>query len=218
MSAEFVLYSYFRSSSTYRVRIALNYKEIKYDIKPIHLLKDGGQQKTADYKRVNPMGEVPCLFHNGNYLGQSMAIIEYLEEVKPNPSIFPKGPAEKAKVRQIAESINSGIQPIQNLKVLQKLQSDFSATEDQKTNWNRHWINEGFLAIEKILEQTSGTYSFGNNVTLADFYLVPQVFNAKRFGVDMLKFPNIDRINEACLKLEAFFKASPEQQIDFEKR
>lgn len=213
-----VLYSYFRSSSTFRVRIALNLKEVSYDLVPIHLLKDGGQQNQESYRKINPMGEVPCLVHNGIAIGQSMAIIEYLEATFGGSNLFPALAVEAAQVRQVCEIINSGIQPIQNLKVLQKLQKDFKATEEAKSNWAKFWITDGFKALEKILKSTAGSYSFKNKISAADCFLIPQVFNANRYGVDMAQFPTIQRVYDLCMKLDAFVKAAPENQPDFESR
>ncbi len=218
MSSPLVLYSYFRSSSSFRVRIALNLKDIPYEIKPIHLLKDGGEQRKDDFKKMNPMGEVPCLFHDGKYLAQSMAIIEYIDGNFPGHSLFPPIPLDAAKVRQVCEIINSGIQPIQNLKVLQKIEKDFGANEEAKNKWAHYWIQDGFMALEKILEPMAGTYSHKNKLSAADCFVIPQVFNAKRFNVDMSQFPTIQRIFDACMNIPAFIKASPEKQPDFEQR
>ena len=212
------LYSYFRSSSSFRVRIALNLKKIEYDIKPIHLLKDGGEQRKDDYKKLNPMGEVPCLLHDGKYFAQSMAIIEYIDGNFPGHALFPPIPFDAAKVRQICETINSGIQPIQNLKVLQKLEKDFGANEETRNKWAQYWIQDGFVALEKILEPVAETYSHKNKLSAADCFVIPQVFNAKRFNVEMTQFPTIQRIFDSCMTVPAFAKAAPENQPDFEKR
>ncbi|OQW50577.1 MAG: hypothetical protein A4S09_01940 [Proteobacteria bacterium SG_bin7] len=211
------LYSYFRSSSSFRVRIALNLKDIEYEIKPIHLLKDGGQQKKDNYKKFNPMGEVPCLVHDGKYLAQSMAIIEYIDGNFPGHALFPAIPYDAALVRQICEIVNSGIQPIQNLKVLQKIEKDFGADQDTKNKWAHYWIQEGFVALEKILESLAGSYSYKNKLSAADCFVIPQVFNAKRFSVDMKQFPTIQRIFDSCMNVPAFERAAPENQPDFEK-
>lgn len=213
-----ILYSYFRSSSSFRVRIALNLKGLQYEIKPVHLIKGGGEQHSIEYKKINPLGEVPCLIHDEKAIGQSMAIIEYIDQIffDEGTRLFPKDPVHAAYVRQICESINSGIQPIQNLKVLQKIEKDFGANQDVKNSWAKHWITEGFIGLEKILEKHSGKFTFGNDVTAADCFLVPQVFNAKRFSVDMLPFKKIQKAFDACMSLPAFTKASPENQQDFE--
>lgn len=212
------LYSYFRSSSSFRVRIALNLKEIEYEIKPIHLLKEGGEQRKDDFKNLNPMAEVPCLLHDGKYLAQSMAIIEYIDMAFAGHALFPPIPTDAAKVRQICEIINSGIQPIQNLKVLQKIEKDFGASEEVKNKWAHYWIQEGFVALEKTLEPVAGVYSHKNKLSAADCFVIPQVFNAKRFNVDMNQFPTIQKIFDSCMNIPAFVKASPENQPDFEKR
>lgn len=211
-----ILYSYFRSSSSYRVRIALNLKGLEYEIKPVHLLKNKGEQNAADYKKINPMGEVPCLIHNGTSIGQSMAIIEYIDKCFIDHPLFPATPKDGAVVRQICEIINSGIQPIQNLKVLQKLEKDFSATQEIKNAWAKHWITEGFGGLEKTLEGSSGIYCFGDTLTAADCFLVPQVFNANRFSVDLSKYKNIQKVYSSCITLPAFKKAAPENQADAE--
>ncbi|ESO91951.1 hypothetical protein LOTGIDRAFT_121608 [Lottia gigantea] len=204
-----ILYSYFRSSCSWRVRIALNIKGIEYEYKAVHLLNNGGEQRSEDYSSKNPMQQVPSLeTSNGDVLTQSLPIMEYLEEQYPSPSLLPKDSIQRAQIRALAEMINSGIQPLQNLTVLQYLK------EDQKAEWSKHWIHNGFVALEKTLEKTSGKYCFGDNITLVDCCLPPQVFNANRFKVDMAEFPVISRINEDLGKIEAFKLAQPSQQPD----
>ncbi|XP_064600343.1 maleylacetoacetate isomerase-like [Liolophura sinensis] len=203
-----VLYSYYRSSCAWRVRIALALKGIDYEYVPVHLVKDGGQQHKEDYKTMNPMAQVPTLLIDGLTLTQSIAIIEYLDETRPSPPLLPSDPKDKVKVRMIAETIASGIQPLQNLAVL--LQLD----EDKRPAWGNRCIDTGFQAVEAMLSQTAEKYSYGNSLTVADLCLVPQVYNANRFKVDMSKFPTISRVHDELAKLEAFKKAHPSQQPD----
>jgi maleylacetoacetate isomerase/maleylpyruvate isomerase len=212
--SDFVLYNYFRSSTSYRVRIALNLKNIIFQYKPIHLLNNGGEQHSAEYRAINPMGGVPSLVHNGKVLSQSRAILEYLDEVLPSPALLPSGAYEKAKVRQICDNINCEMHPLMNLRVTQYLEKNFAMTEQQKNQWMQNWSSQGFLAIEKILFQTAGKYSYGDQITLADIFLIPQIFSALRFNIDLGPYPIIRKINEECLKLAAFQKAHPYRQVD----
>ncbi|XP_066280112.1 uncharacterized protein [Branchiostoma lanceolatum] len=203
-----LLYSYFRSSCAWRVRIALNLKGIEYDQAAVHLMKDGGQQNSEEYKQKNPMAQVPTLMIDGNKLTQSMAIMEYLEETRPDPPLLPKDPAARAKVRMIAETVNAGIQPIQNLSVLQKV------GDERKMEWGHYWIDRGFTALETALSETAGKYCVGDQVTMADLCLVPQLYNATRFKVDLSKFPTITRVCGNLAELEAFKAADYSRQPD----
>lgn len=212
--SEFALYSYFRSSSAFRVRIALSLKGIKYEYRPVHLINNGGEQNSPDYKRLNPVGEVPTLIHGNRPISQSIAIIDYLDHVQAEPRLFPVDPYARARVLQVCEIINSGIQPIQNLKVLQELERRCGFDQKKKTEWASHWIHDGFVGLEKFLEATAGTYCFGHQVTAADIYLVPQVFNAYRFNVPLEGFPVINRVHQACMLLAPFKDAAPEVQPD----
>jgi maleylacetoacetate isomerase len=214
MASDVVLYSYFRSSAAYRVRIALHLKNIPHEYRAIHLLNSGGEQNKQDYLKVNPMGEVPCLVHKDQPIGQSMAIVEYLDAIWPVPPLFPKDPYRAALVRQLCENINAGIHPIQNLKVLQELERRFSVDQDVKNDWAAYWIARGFIGVERMLEKTAGRYCVGNEITAADLFLVPQVVNAKRYNVDMGAFPRIQKVNDECMKLTAFIKAGPKEQPD----
>eukprot|EP00005_Dracoamoeba_jomungandri_P001276 CAMPEP_0174253054 /NCGR_PEP_ID=MMETSP0439-20130205/2445_1 /TAXON_ID=0 /ORGANISM="Stereomyxa ramosa, Strain Chinc5" /LENGTH=213 /DNA_ID=CAMNT_0015333861 /DNA_START=19 /DNA_END=660 /DNA_ORIENTATION=- len=209
-SSKVVLYSYWRSSCSYRVRIALAMKKIPYEYKAVHLVKDGGEQLQQAYADLNPSKELPTLHIDGVDLGQSLAILEYLDETRPDPPILPSSPTLRAQVRNIALVISADIQPVQNLRVLKYVGLD------KKIEWGKHWITLGFEALEKILERTSGKYCVGDEVTMADLCLVPQVYNANRFGVEMDKFPNISRINEALCELPAFVEAHPDNQPDAE--
>ena len=209
-----VLFSYYRSSSSYRVRIALHFKELDFEYRAVHLVKDGGEQKKDDYLALNPMGEVPCLVHNGQAIAQSVAIIEYLEALKPEPRLYPGAAPGIARIRQVCEMVNSGIQPVQNLKVLKELDKRFHTGPEGKADWARLWIKRGFEALERKVRETAGQFCMGDEVTAADAFLVPQIFNAKRYQVDMDLFPTLNRINTNCLALAAFQKAEPSRQPD----
>ncbi|XP_013408478.1 maleylacetoacetate isomerase isoform X2 [Lingula anatina] len=207
-----ILYTYFRSSASWRVRVALAYKGLEYESRPISLIKDGGQQKSAEYTALNPLQQVPCLIIDGATLTQSLPIIEYLEETRPNPPLLPKDPVLRAKARQIAEIINAFTQPLSNLAV-QAVVGEWCGN-DKKGEWARIWIDRGFTGLEKVLEKTAGKYCIGDEITIADVALGPQIFNANRFKVDMTKFPIISRIVEELYKHEAFKAADPSRQPD----
>jgi len=207
MSENIVLYSYFRSSASWRVRIALAHKDIKYETKAVHLLKNGGEQNTDEYKKLNPMSQLPSLCIDGITLTQSLPVMEYLEERNASPSLLPKDMAGKAKVRAISEIINSGTQPLQNLAVLQKV-------GEGKQEWAKFYITKGLLAVEAMLEKTAGIYCYGDEVTMADMCLVPQVYNAERFSCDMSQFPLIKKVHEGLIKLPAFIAADCFRQPD----
>ncbi|KAM4661869.1 maleylacetoacetate isomerase isoform 3-T3 [Discoglossus pictus] len=207
MIKKVLLFGYFRSSCSWRVRIALALKGIEYDLRPINLIKDGGFQLTDEYKKVNPMQQVPALRIDGVTLSQSLAIIEYLEETRPNPPLLPRDPKKRAQVRMISDHIVSGIQPLQNLAVLQKV-------GDKNLEWAQYFIIRGFQALEKLLQDTAGHYCVGDKVTMADLCLVPQVANAERYKVDLTPFPTIAKINQSLLQLEAFQVSHPSRQPD----
>ncbi|MBT8048911.1 MAG: maleylacetoacetate isomerase [Xanthomonadales bacterium] len=212
---ELVLYSYWRSSSAYRVRIALNLKGIEYRQLPVHLVREGGEQHRAEYRAINPLGLVPALVHNGHTLVQSMAICEYLEQVFPAQPLLPADAAERARVRGIAQSITSEIQPLNNLGVINYLKRELEAGDNQVNDWYGHWIARGFSAVESWLSAASaGTCCHGDAPTLADCFLVPQVYNAERFACDLEPYPNIRRITAHCRALPAFQRAAPENQPD----
>lgn len=214
MKDSLVLYSYFRSSASYRVRIALNLKQLSYEYKPIHLINGGGEQYSEEYRRLNPSAELPTLVHNGRAIGQSVAIIQYLDDVFFQHPLIPQDPYLKAKTLQVCEVVNSGIQPLQNLRVLKKLEQDFSATEEQKNRWIQHWIRLGFESLEKILEPHAGPFAFGARPSMADAFLMPQIYNAHRFQVDMTPFPTLNQIAKSCGDLDAFQRAHPDDQPD----
>ncbi|ANN67882.1 maleylacetoacetate isomerase [Bordetella bronchialis] len=210
------LYSYFRSSAAYRVRIALNLKGLPYDTVPVHLLKDGGQQLKPDYVRLNPQALVPALVDGSTVLTQSMAIIEYLDETHPQPPLLPATPAARARVRALAQGIACDIHPLNNLRVLRYLKRELDVPDDARDAWYRHWVQTGLLALERMLADSpdTGTYCHGDTPTMADACLVPQLFNARRLDCDLSAMPTILRIDAACQALPAFAGAAPENQPD----
>lgn len=211
------LHGYWRSSASYRVRIALHLKQLAFDYIPVHLVKDGGQQKAEPYTRINPSMLVPTFIDDDEdvVLNQSMAILEYLDDKYPDsPQLLPSHSLDKARVRALAQDVACDIQPITNLRILETLKSDFNASAEDVKAWNQKWITTGFDALEKRLQTRSGQYSYGYDVTLADVCLIPQVYNAIRFEVDMSVYPLISKIWENCNKLDAFKKAAPENQVD----
>ncbi|WP_175104602.1 maleylacetoacetate isomerase [Pararobbsia alpina] len=217
------LYSYFRSSAAYRVRIALGLKGLPYDYVPIHLLRDGGQQRAPRYVELNPEALVPVLIEDeGDPLTQSLAIVEYLEETRPEPPLLPRAPADRAYVRSIAMQIACDIHPLDNLRVLFYLKKTLGVSDDQKNAWYRHWIETGFAALETRLAREAGPggrvgrLCFGDTPTIADLCLVPQVFNAERMGVPLDVYPTIQRIAAAAGEIEAFVRAAPGNQVDAE--
>ncbi|XP_005623761.1 maleylacetoacetate isomerase isoform X1 [Canis lupus familiaris] len=203
-----ILYSYFRSSCSWRVRIALALKNIDYETIPTNLIKDGGQQFSKEFQALNPMKQVPVLKIDGITIGQSLAIIEYLEETRPTPRLLPQDPKKRAYVHMISNLIVSGIQPLQNLSVLKQLR------QENNLPWAQKAISSGFQALEQILQGTAGKYCVGDEVTMADLCLVPQVANAERFEVDLTPYPAISRINKTLLALEAFQVSHPCRQPD----
>lgn len=209
-----ILYSYWRSSCSYRVRIALALKGMDYDYRAVHLVKEGGEQKLPDYVAMNPMAQVPTLIHGDVTLTQSMAILQYLEAVGPEPRLLPSDPAQQALVLSLCEDINSGMQPIQNLSVLQYLDATYQIGGAGKVAWCQHWIAKGFAAFEQRLAKTAGVYAVGDTPTLVDCLLIPQIYNGVRFEVDMDQFPTLARVNETCLGLPAFKQAHPDHQPD----
>lgn len=210
------LHSYFRSSAAYRVRIALNLKGLPYTYAAVHLLKDGGQQHSADYQRVNPAQLVPTLIDSGHAVGQSLAIMEYLDETHPEPALMPRDPLGRARVRALALCVACEIHPLNNLRVLQYLDAKLKVEESDKSDWYRHWITLGFTAIEAMLanDPATGVFCHGDTPGLADCCLIPQIANSRRFDTPLEAFPTIRRIEQACLTLEAFANAAPQQQPD----
>ncbi len=213
------LFGYWRSSAAYRVRIALNLKQLRAEQVSVHLVKDGGEQHKADYAQLNPQELVPTLIDTdeaGNelVLSQSMAILEYLDERYPECALIPNEITDRALVRSLALLIACEVHPLNNLKVLQYLTGPLALEDEAKTAWYHHWIHQGFSAFEKQLEKHSGQFCFGDSVTIADLCLIPQVYNANRFKVDLSVYPNILRVNENCNQLKAFIDALPENQAD----
>lgn len=206
------LYDYYRSTASYRVRIALNYKGINYDSIPVHLTNHGGEQRFANYLKLNPQGLVPTLDIQEHILSQSLAIIEYLEEISPSPPLFPQNPLGRSEVRSLALIIACDMHPLNNLRVLQQLKHQFQATEEQINEWYHHWLKLGFDAIETRLNDLprKNHVCYGQEVSVADVCLIPQVYNAKRFTFSMANYPLINKINEHCLTLDAFINATPE--------
>jgi maleylpyruvate isomerase len=213
------LHGYFRSSAAYRVRIALNHKGLHWENLPVHLVKDGGQQFSPAYRALNPSSLVPTLEDGDLVLGQSVAILEYLEEAYPQNPLLPTGMAQRARVRAFVQAIACDIHPLNNLRVLKYLVRDLNATEDQKLAWYRHWIDVGLAGLETQLTAGGahqGPYCFGSQLTLADVCLVPQMANARRFDCDLSAFPTLVAIDAACNQLPAFQQAAPSRQPDFE--
>jgi maleylpyruvate isomerase len=208
-------YTYFRSSAAYRVRIALNLKGLTPEPVAIHLTKEGGKQHTPEFRAINPQGRVPALvLDSGDVLTQSLAIIEYLDEIHPKPPLLPSDPVRRAKVRAFAQVIACDIHPLNNLISLQYLRRVLKHEQAEIDAWYHHWVIVGFETLEATVE--SGPYAFGSEVTLADICLVPQMANARRLKVPLDKFPKLVAVDAACQKLAAFDKARPENQPDAE--
>ena len=209
------LYSYFRSSAAYRVRIALNLKGIGYETQSIHLVKDGGHNKRPEFRAVNPQMRVPVLVTTaGDVLIQSLAIIEYLDETHPQPPLLPKDPLARARVRALAELIACDIHPLNNTSPLRYLKNTMAQQQSAIDEWYRHWVVTGFEALEELM--TPGPFACGSEITMADLCLVPQVANARRLNVPLERFPKIVGVDRACLAIAAFDRARPENQPDAE--
>jgi maleylacetoacetate isomerase len=204
------LYTYFRSSAAYRVRIALNLKGVSFASIPINLLK--GEQTSPAYGAINPQKRVPTLDVGDALLIQSPAILEYLDEVRPEPPLLPMGAVQRAKVRAVAAIVGCDIHPLNNSGTIAYLKTRLGADQEAVDAWYAHWVRQGFDAIEPLLGP--GPYAFGARPTLADVYLVPQVFNARRFAVSLDPYPRIAAVEAACLKLDAFRNAAPDNQPD----
>jgi maleylacetoacetate isomerase/maleylpyruvate isomerase len=212
------LYGFFRSSAAYRVRIALNLKGLDYEYAAVHLSRGGGEQSKPEFRKVNPQKLVPVLQDGALTLNQSLAIIEYLDEIYPDPPLLPKTPPERARVRALAQMIACEIHPLNNTRVLSYLAGPLAATEDTRNTWYRHWVAEGFQAIEARLagDPATGRFCHGDAPGLADCCLVPQVFNARRFKCDLAPYPRLVAIEGNCQALAAFQRAAPEHQPDAE--
>lgn len=210
------LYSYWRSSASYRVRIALNLKGLPYEMESVHLVRDGGEQHTPAYSALNPQELVPTLVDGDAVLTQSLPIIEYLDERYGDVRLLPEDVLARARVRSLAQLVACEIHPLNNLSVLQYLARELELPEEQRNTWYRHWVTKGFAALEQMLAGSpeTGCFCHGDTPTLADACLVPQVYNARRYNVDLSAFPTIQRIDANCAELDAFVDASPERQVD----
>lgn len=209
------LYSYFRSSAAWRVRIALAYKGIPAELEPVHLVRD--EQLAPAYRVLNPQGLVPSLIEDGGQvLTQSLAILEYLEERHPTPALLPREPTQRSRARALALMVACDIHPLNNLRVLRYLENTLGADADQRTAWYQHWVREGLQALEVAIRQPGwqGPYAVGPEPTVADVCLVPQLYNARRFGVDLKPFPTLVAIDAACRRMPAFASTVPERQPD----
>ena len=206
------LFGYWRSSASFRVRLVLQLKGLGYEQHPVNLRQ--GEQKEKAYRRVNPQGLVPFLIDGDVQLGQSVAIMEYLDETYPAYPLMPSAPEERARVRQIVNMIACDTHPLNNLRVLNYLEQELGQSKTARDAWYRHWIDETFTALEQLLMTTAGVYCVGNEVTLADCMLVPQVYNARRFNMTLDDYPTIARIVANCEQLQAFVKAAPANQPD----
>lgn len=218
MATGLVLYGYWRSSAAYRVRIALNLKGLSYETRPVHLVRDGGEQHAEGYRMLNPQELIPCLLDGDRVVTQSLAIMEYLDEMHPEleTALLPVNARGRAQVRALAMAVTCDIHPLGNLRVLQQLEAQFGASEEQRAAWSRYWIANGFKAIEAMLTESAATgrYCHGETPSMADACLVPQVYNALRWKLPMDDYPIIWRIYQACNELDAFRLAAPEAQPD----
>jgi maleylacetoacetate isomerase len=216
--SEFALYGYFRSSAAFRARIALNLKGIVPELRFVHLLKDGGQQHAPAYSALNPQELIPALVHDGHTITQSLAIVEYLDEIVPEPPLLPKDALGRARVRSIAYQIACDIHPVNNLRVNQYLKATFGADGDTQIAWQRHWIGLGFAALETQLvrDRETGAFCHGDTPTLADICLIPQMANARRVNLDLSPYPTLIRIETRALGHPAFDAALPKNQPDAE--
>jgi maleylacetoacetate isomerase len=214
------LYSYFRSSAAYRVRIAFNLKGLGHDTVSIHLQRDGGMHRKPAYRAINPQMRVPTLeLESGERIIQSLAIIEYLDEIHPQPPLLPRDPVERAQVRALAQLVACDIHPLNNLAPLRYLKNELGQDQSKIDAWYHHWVREGFDAIEEMIQtgpDGRGPYAYGTDVTLADICLVPQVANARRLKMPLEPYPKIVAVDAACAKLDAFAQARPENQPDAE--
>ncbi|WP_414495682.1 maleylacetoacetate isomerase [Stenotrophomonas maltophilia] len=211
-----VLYTYWRSSAAYRVRIGLELKGLAWQARPVHLVREGGEQHLGAYRALNPQQLVPTLLHDGRTLTQSLAIVEYLEERFPQMPLLPADAAGRARVRALAQLVACDIHPINNLRVMQYLERELQLPADARTEWTLHWIAEGFAAMEAMLAGScdTGAFCHGDRPGLADLCLLPQLYNAHRFGLDLAPYPTLRRIEAACQALDAFDRARPENQPD----
>lgn len=210
-----VLHGYWRSSAAYRVRIGLGLKGLAWQDRPVHLVRDGGQQHSAAHAALNPQQLVPVLEHDGRVLTQSLAILEYLDEAFPDtPALLPADPAGRARVRALAQLVACDVHPLNNLRVMQYLGRVLAADEEACLAWTRHWMAEGFAAMEALLAAQPGRFCHGDVPGLADCCLIPQLYNARRFNLDLAPYPQLRTVEQACQALPAFAAALPEAQPD----
>ncbi len=216
MNDALTLYSYWRSSAAYRVRIGLNIKGLDYRIQPVHLVRDGGEQRAESYRALNPQQLVPTLLHGERRIIQSMAILEYLDECWPKPALLPADARGRARVRALSQLVACDIHPLNNLRVLQYLKRELGAEQSATDEWTRHWMREGFSAMQAMLADSTetGTFCHGESPTMADCCLIPQLYNARRFELDLAPYPELTRIEANALALPAFDRARPENQPD----
>jgi maleylacetoacetate isomerase len=213
------LYNYFRSSASYRVRIALGLKQLSYEYRAVHLTRAGGEQFAPEFRALNPQALVPVLVDGQAVLTQSLAIIEYLDEVHPDPPLLPKTPAERARVRALSFALSCEVHPLNNLRVLSYLSGELGASQEAKSKWYRHWIALGLEPLEAQVANSphTGRFCHGDTPSVADCCLVPQLFNARRFECDLAPYPTLLAIERHCLELPAFRDAAPDRQPDAEK-
>jgi maleylacetoacetate isomerase len=212
------LYTYWRSSAAYRVRIALAVKGLEYEAVPRHLLRGGGEQRSAGYLAMNPQGLVPALEHDGQVVTQSLAICEYLDEIHPRPPLLPADPLGRAAVRAMALAVACDVHPLNNLRVQQYLRGELGQDDETVARWTRHWIDRGFVALEQLIARHTGDWRhcYGSSVTLADVFLVPQVYNARRAQLDLSPYPRLTAVVQHLESVPAFAAARPEAQPDAE--
>ena len=210
----YTLHGYWRSSATYRVRCALELKAIPYTVAAVSLVADGGQHNAEAYRALNPLAEVPTLTIDGVPIAQSVAILELLEELHPQVPLLPSAPLDRARVRQMVEAVNSGVHPIQNLKVQKYMAAHYGHDTAANEAWCRHWITRGFEGLEVLVGRWCGRHAFGDAPTLADCLIVPQIYNARRYHVDMAAFPRLQSVWDAAQGLSPFQRAAPETQPD----
>lgn len=211
------LFSYWRSSAAFRVRIALNLKNLTHEVIPVDLLKQGGEQHLPSYSDKNPQDLVPVLEHDSHVLRQSLAIIEFLEEAHPTPALLPKNIEDRAWVRALSMDIACDIHPLNNLRVMKYLHKELKLSDDQKSSWTKHWLEVGLAGVEKTLstQKRQGKFCLGDDISMADVCLIPQIMNAKASNCDLSKFTKIQQVFDECMKLSAFIEASWEAQTDY---
>ena len=210
------LYSYWRSSAAYRVRIGLNLKGLPYEIMAVHLVRDGGEQHSEAFREANPQQLVPVLQHGQRMLRQSMSILEYIDEIWPERPLLPATARDRQRVRALSQVIACDIHPLNNLRVLQYFENEWGVPQAERETWARHWMADGFAAFEALLHDhpSTGAFCDGDVPTMADCCLVPQVYNARRFGLDLAPYQTVVRIEQACLAMPEFDAARPENQPD----